>query len=184
MGGFLVSRYRDELIKAMTMLADNKRAVFIGQCIKYPGHIMYGTLEHIPDDRKIEVPVFEDTQLGMSIGFALEGFVPVSIFPRMDFLIIAANQLVNHLDKVEEISRGQFKPKVLVRTMVGSITPLYPGPQHCQDRTEALRDMLTNIDVVKLEKADEIVPAYRRALESERSTILVEAPPKRQGYEE
>lgn len=179
-----MSRYRDELIKSMSMLAQNKDVVFLGQCVKYPGHIMYGTLEHIPDDRKIELPVFEDTQIGMGIGLALEGFIPVSIFPRMDFLIIAANQLVNHLDKIEDMSRGQFKPKVIIRTMVGSITPMYPGPQHCQDHTDALLCMLPSIDIVKLTEADEILPAYRKALKSERSTILIEAPPKREGYED
>lgn len=166
--------YKDEITKAMEMLAEDERVIFIGQTILYPGNVIYGTLENVPTSRKIEVPIMEDAQLGMSLGLSLEGYIPVSIFPRMDFLIIATNQLVNHLDKIEEMSCGQFSPKVIIRTMVGSTKPLYPGPQHCQDHTEALKCLLTNVDVVKLTKTKDIVPAYRAALESQRSSILIE----------
>jgi len=167
-------RYKDEVTKAMTLLAEDKRVIFLGQSVRYPGHVMYGTLENVPLARKIELPVFEDTQLGISTGLALEGYIPVSIFPRMDFLIIAMDQLVNHLDKIEQMSCGQFKPKVIIRTMVGSTSQLNPGPQHCQDHTEALKSLLTNIDVVKLLDPENIVSAYRNALHNLRSSIIIE----------
>lgn len=176
--------FKEELAKAMSWLGDNSRTILIGQSVAYPGHLLFSTLEHIPMPKRIELPVTEEMQMGLSIGLALEGFIPVSIYPRIDFLILASNQLVNHLDKVEQMSHGEFAPKVIIRTMIGSISPLNPGPQHSQDHTEALRLMLTNTDVVKLTKAEEIVPAYQRALESPRSTILVEAPPRRQGYDD
>lgn len=166
--------YRDEVVKAMDLLAREEKTIFLGQSIAYPGHVMYGTLENVPMSKRIELPVFEEVQMGMSIGLSLEGYIPISIFPRIDFLIIATNQLVNHLDKIEEMSHGQFKPKVIIRTMVGSIKPLYPGPQHCQDHTEALRCLLTNVDVVKLTESKDVVPAYRRALKSEKSSVLIE----------
>ncbi|MDP2949790.1 MAG: hypothetical protein Q8P22_09675 [Chloroflexota bacterium] len=180
-----MSRYRDALVEAMTLMAEQPASIFLGQSVLYPGHIMFSTIEHIPASKRLELPVMEDAQMGMSLGLALVGYHPVvSIYPRMDFLILALNQLVNHLDKAEVMSQGQFKPKVLIRTMVGSTYPLYPGPQHCQDHTAALKLMLTNVDVVRLERAEEIVPAYQKALASPRSTILVEAPRKRQGYED
>lgn len=166
--------YREEAIKAMKMLAENPQTIFIGQTVAFPGSTIYGTLEGIPMSRRIEVPILEDGQLGMSIGLSLEGFIPVSIYPRIDFLILAVNQLVNHLDKIEELSCGRFRPKVIIRTMIGSTKPLHPGAQHCQDHTEGFKHMLTNVDVVKLTKAEDIVPAYQKALESERSTLLVE----------
>ena len=176
--------WKEELTKAMTMLGELPNSIFVGQSVAYPGHLMTQTLEGIPKGKLLEFPVAEDLQLGCCLGLALEGYLPVSLYPRMDFLILALNQLVNHLDKFEQMSGGQFKPKVLIRTMPGSTFPLYPGPQHCQDHTEALKLMLTNVDVVRLETAEQIAPAYRMALERERSTILVEAPPKREGYEE
>ena len=168
-------KYKDEIIEAMNLLAQDDRVIFIGQNVIYSGAIaIHETLKHVPLSKRIEVPVFEDTQLGLSIGLSLEGYIPVSIFPRVDFLIIAANQLVNHLDKIEGMSCGRFKPKVIIRCCVGSTHPLNPGPQHCQDHTLALEALLTNVDVVKLVEADTIVPAYKRALESNKSTILIE----------
>ena len=95
--------YKGELARAMNMLAEDRRVIFLGQSISYPGNAIYGTLEQIPNSRKIELPVIEDVQLGIGIGLSLEGYLPVSIFPRMDFLIVATNQLVNHLDKITEM---------------------------------------------------------------------------------
>jgi hypothetical protein len=51
---------------------------------------------------------------------------------------------------------------------------LYPGCQSDGDYTAAFRLMLTNIDVVTLKDPEDIVPAYEKALSSDRSTILVE----------
>jgi pyruvate/2-oxoglutarate/acetoin dehydrogenase E1 component len=168
--------YKDELTKAMELLAKDERVIFIGQQIIYPGSIMYSTLQGIPSSKKIELPLIEDAQMGMSIGLSLEGHIPVSIYPRMDFLIIATNQLANHLDKIEEMSCGRFKPKVIIRTAIGSTKPLYPGIQHCSDYTDALKHMLKNVEVIKLTTSKDIVPSYEYALErkDERSTLLIE----------
>lgn len=166
--------YKKELTKAMQMLSNDERVIFIGQNLIYKGNIMFETLKGVPLEKRIELPIMEDAQLGISIGLSLEGYIPLSIFPRMDFLIIATNQLVNHLDKIEEMSSGRFKPKVIIRTMVGATKPLYPGLQHCSDYTEVFRRFLKNIDVVKLTEVEQIVDAYKRALGSERSTILIE----------
>ncbi|MFH1484924.1 MAG: hypothetical protein ABIH46_02540 [Chloroflexota bacterium] len=178
--------YRDELVKAMKMLGEIPTSVFVGQSVAYPGHIMTSTImDVVPRERIIELPVFEETQLGLSFGLLLEGYRPVvSVFPRLDFFIIAMNQLVNHLDKWPEMSQGQFTTGgLIIRTMVGSFYPLYSGPQHIQDHTDALKLMLTNVDVVKLTEPSHILPMYMKALWSPRSTILVEAPRRREGYE-
>jgi len=171
--------YKRELKKAMEMLAEDKRVIFIGQTVEYPGSPMYSSLEKVPKNKKLELPVAEDMQMGMSIGLSLEGYIPVSIYPRMDFLIIAMNQLVNHLDKVEEMSAREFKPGVIIRTMIGNTKPLYPGVQHCGDYTKMLEEGLKNILVYKIKKERWIVPAYYDALKRAKqgkSTLLIEVP--------
>lgn len=167
--------YKRRIIDAMNLLARDTRTIFIGQNVIFRGAIaIHESLQGIPQERRIELPVAEEMQMGMSIGLALAGFIPVSIYPRMDFLILALNQLVNHLDKIEKMSAGRFKPKVIIRTCVGAKEPLNPGPQHCQDHAAALFYMLKNIEVIKLNQAEDIVPAYIQALKSARSTVLVE----------
>ena len=148
--------------------------IFLGQNMKFGGTSMFHMIKHLPEEQRIELPVMEEMQMGISTGMALEGFKICNVYPRMDFLILAINQLINHLDKMEEMSDGQFKPKVIIRTCVGSTKPLMPGPQHSQNYTEALKKMVTNIDVVELLDAADILPAYTMAMNSTRSTILIE----------
>lgn len=167
--------YKDEIRRAMSLLVQDDRILFVGQSTLHPDVTpLFESLQDVPLSKRIEFPVAEEMQMGISIGLSLEGYIPVSVYPRIDFLMLATNQLVNHLDKIEEMSCGRFKPKVIIRALVGSTKPLYPGPQHCQDHTKALQCLLTNVDVVRLTSAEDIVPAYRRALESKRSSVLIE----------
>lgn len=163
--------YFDALREAMTVLAADARTVFVGQAVAYPGQRAFTTFEGVPSHRRIEMPVIEDFQLGFSTGLALAGFVPVSFFPRWDFLLLAANQMVNHLDKLPAMG---WRPRVIVRVGVGSDKPLDPGPQHTQDHGAAFRLMLSTVEVVDLLEEQQIVPAYRAALERDGPTILVE----------
>lgn len=166
--------YKEELTRSMEMLSSDPRVIFIGQSVKYGGQAMYPTLSRVKDSQKLELPIAEDMEMGMALGLSLEGFIPVALFTRFDFLLLACNQLINHLDKTADMSHNQFKSKVIIRTIIGSKYPLDAGPQHTGDYTDALRLMLKNIDVVKLTRTEDIVPAYKQALESERSTLLVE----------
>ena len=158
-------KYKNEIIRSMEWLGEKEDTIFIGQSIKYSGNAMYNTTKTISDNKKIEVPVFEDVQMGMSMGMALEGFVPITCYPRFDFLICATNQLVNHLDKISIISEGQFHPRVIIRTSIGSRIPLDAGEQHTQDHTQAYRNLLKRADVVILEESDDIFPAFKHAYE-------------------
>lgn len=169
-------KYFDELSRAMEMLAEDERTVFLGQAVACPGTAMSNTLKKVPEEKLIELPVFEELQMGMSTGMALNGTIPVSIFPRWNFLLLAVNQLVNHLDKMKAISNGGYQPKVIIRTGIGSERPLFPQHQHVGDFTEAFRSMCTNIEVIRLEEPEDIVPAYTKALQRDdgMSTIVVE----------
>ena len=158
--------YQKQLCEAMQELARDERVVFLGQGVRDAGTFISTTLQDVPLDKRIELPVAEEMQLGMSIGMALTGMIPVSVYPRWQFFLLAANQAVNHLDKMQ--------PHVIVRVGVGSTTPLDPGPQHKGDLTEAFRLLMPNTTIVRLDNADSIVPEYRNALERNGPTILVE----------
>ena len=114
--------------------------------------------------------------MGISTGLALNGFIPVTCYPRFDFLILSLNQLVNHLDKIKDMSLGKLKAKVIIRTSIGSKKPLNGGPQHTQDHTIAIKKMLKNIEVVKLKKTNQIFKSYKKALKRKdmKSTLLIE----------
>jgi len=169
-------KYKSELIRAMAWLGTKENTVFVGQACKVSGHAISSTLEKVPDTKRIELPVFEDMQLGLSTGMALEGYVTITMYPRFDFFILACNQLINHLDKIREMSKGDMSPRVIIRVSVGSKNPIDAGPQHTQNHTKALRLMLTDVNVVELKEPEDIFPAFQEAYERPdgRATLLVE----------
>ena len=132
--------YLKELQYSMKFLAKNKIVIFLGESVVYPGSSIFVSLKDVPKSKKIEIPVMEEVQTGMAIGMALNGYIPVSCYPRFDFLILAANQLTNHLDKIDYLTNNNFKSKILIRTMIGSTKPLNAGLQHTQDHTNALKN--------------------------------------------
>src|SRR3990167_5600011 len=166
--------YFDELTKAMTWLGEKPDTIFIGQSVAYPGNAMFKTLAGVPMEKRIELPVAEEMQMGMSIGMALTGKTVISIYPRFDFLLLAMNQLVNHLDKLENFTNGQFHAKVIIRVGIGSRSPLYPGVQHCGDYSEAFRKMLHNITVHQLKNTDYILGVYEAIYHLGISALVVE----------
>jgi pyruvate/2-oxoglutarate/acetoin dehydrogenase E1 component len=169
-------KYFDELKRSMEFLACDARVVFLGQAVACAGTAMSNTLRDIDPSRRLELPVDEEMQMGMTNGLAVAGMIPVSIFPRWNFLLLAVNQLVNHLDKLAQISHGGYRPKAIIRTGIGSERPLHPQPQHVGDYTEAFRLMCPNIEVIRLEAPEDIFPAYQKAYErtDDKNTILVE----------
>ena len=169
-------KYFDELKRSMEFLAADPRVVFMGQAVAVPGTAMSNTLKDVPPGRLIELPVAEEMQMGMTTGLALAGQVPVSIFPRWNFLMCGLSQLVNHLDKLAVMSNGGYRAKAIVRTGIGSERPLHPQHQHVGDYTEALRLMCKTNEVIRLDEPEDIFPAYERALlrDDGRSTLIVE----------
>ncbi len=167
-------KYFDELKRSMEYLANDDRTVFLGQAVAVPGTGMSNTLKDVSKDKLIELPVAEEMQMGMSLGMALHGRIPISIYPRWNFLLCAVSQLVNHVDKLSLMSK--YKANVIIRTSIGSERPLHPQCQHVGDFTEAFKSMCKTVEVIRLDEPFQIFPAYVKALlrDDNRSTILVE----------
>lgn len=171
-----MGKYFDEISKSMDYLAAQEGTVFVGQAVAVAGTAMRNTLTSVPLEKLIELPVEEDFQLGLSIGLAIQGYTPISIYPRWNFMLLATNQIVNHLDKFRELTSSNRREKVIIRTGIGSINPLHPGPQHTGDFTDAFKIMCPNLEITRLDDAASVFPAYKKAYERDDgvSTILIE----------
>lgn len=168
------SEFQQAVNKAMLMLADEDETVFVGQSVKFDGAAIYESLKGVPVNKRLEFPVVEDFQLGYCIGLSLTGKLPICIYPRFDFMLLCMNQLINHLDKLPLYG---WKPKVILRTRVGQKKPLDAGPQHTQNYTFPLRQMLsTRIEVLEVRNPNHVKEAYDLALENKHSTLVVENP--------
>lgn len=172
--------YKDELEQVMCWLGKQKNSYFIGQAVEYAGTGMTDTLKSVPLEKKKEFFVSEDTQLGTSIGMALNGTKVISIFPRWNFLICAFSQLYNHLDKIPIYSHRQYLPSLIIRTAIGSEIPLNPQAQHKGDLTDELQPLFKNIEIIRLDNKNMIFPSYQKAYQRTDglSTLLVEIPDK------
>ena len=171
-----MGKYMDELTRSMEYLGKFDNTIFIGQSVEVAGTAMRNTLLDIDDNKLVEMPVDEDFQMGLATGMALTGLIPISIFPRWNFLLLATNQIVNHLDKLKEITQNKNPGKVIIRTGIGSVIPLHPGPQHTGDFTEAFKLMCPNLNIVRLDKTSMIFDQYQKAYERSDgiSSLLIE----------
>jgi pyruvate/2-oxoglutarate/acetoin dehydrogenase E1 component len=167
-------RYKDELIKSMKWLGEKENTLFLGQATLFSGHAISSTLTEVPKEKLIELPVMEEVQMGMCTGLSLEGYVPISIYPRFNFMLLAINQLVNHLDKMREMTSGMLIPKVIIRVAIGSKRPLDGGPQHTQDFTESVKDMLTDVKLIELTEPKQVFSTFEDAYNRNGSTLIVE----------
>lgn len=169
-------KYNNEIVRAMSMLADHPKTIFIGQAVEYEGTGLYDSLSHLPLEKRIELPVAEYFQSGLANGMAIEGMIPVSTFPRWNFLLMGTDQIINHLDKFKNMSNGSLTPRVIIRVAVGSEHPVDPQCQHKGNFSEAFRNMTSNTEVIELIEPEDIFPAYVKALNRTDgiNTILVE----------
>lgn len=166
--------YYDALSLAMEWLGQQERTIFFGQGVGNAGTQLSKSFDGVPAEKRIEFPVAEEMQIGLCVGASLNGFIPISIIPRWDFALRAADAIVHSLDRLPLYSDGGYRPRVIIRTAVPSIRPFNPGTQHDGDFSEAFRLMLRTVRIIELEDATEILPAYQTALELNGSTILVE----------
>jgi pyruvate/2-oxoglutarate/acetoin dehydrogenase E1 component len=168
------TEYKIALTNVMTELGKLDDTIFIGQQIVYAGNPMSTTLGEVPKEKMIEVPVMEETQMGMSLGLAITGKTVISFYPRWDFLISAANQLINHIDKFE-LMTGK-KVNIFIRVGKGADVPLDPGHQHKANYINEFKTMCPNIEIHDLKTWQDVELSYKYAIENGGVHVLAEYP--------
>lgn len=165
-------KYGEAVKKSMETLALDSRAIFIGYNLTH-GSRAYGSLKNIPSEKIIEMPVAENLMAGLATGMAIEGFKPILIFERHDFMLNALDALVNHLDKLESLSNQQYSAPVIIRAILGSTKPIDPGPQHKQEFTDAFRNIL-KMPIYDPQDSEEVLKTYDRAFASNSPVMIIE----------
>lgn len=165
-----MTTYRQALTDSMKAFAEDLKSCFVGYGLQN-GKGGNGTLKEIPNEKICETTVAEELMVGMATGMSLAGLLPMVIIERFDFIWRGADALINYLDKAREISRGEFNPCVILRVIVGnSRKPLFTGPTHTQNYTEAFRHIL-RMPVYEVKTAEEVQAAYERAIREQREGI-------------
>jgi pyruvate/2-oxoglutarate/acetoin dehydrogenase E1 component len=168
--------YKDALTKSMTYLGQQEDTVFLGQQILWHGNPMSTTIGEVPKDKLIELPVMEESQMGMSLGMSMAGKTVITFYPRWDFLICATNQLVNHVDKIKLMSNQEWNPNMIIRLGKGSDKPLDPGHQHRGSYLASYEMMCPNIKFYDLRSWKDIEETYKTVYEKGGISVIVEYP--------
>lgn len=162
--------FKNAINAAMTEIG-KMNSVFIGYNVKN-GNAM-GTLKDVCDTQKIETPVAENLMTGLAIGMSFEGYRPVVYFERHDFMLVAADAIINHINYIERISHGEYKVPVIIKSVVADSGPFYSGPTHSQDFTEGFKQLVT-FPIYEPKTGPDAVLAYRKATHSNRPCMIVE----------
>ncbi|MDA9945247.1 hypothetical protein N9D65_00185 [Schleiferiaceae bacterium] len=122
------------ILAAHKYLLDNYPEVFvIGQGLWSPwyvGSTMTDLDKLYGKERIIDSPVSEVAVTGAALGASLYGYKPIVVHPRMDFMILAVDQIVTQAAKWSSMFGGQSSPNITIRGIVNRGGE--QGAQHSQ----------------------------------------------------
>ena len=103
-----------------------------------------GLVEKYGPERVFGTPLSEDAMTGVAIGMSLAGLRPIHVHIRMDFLLLAMNQLVNIAAKSRYMFGGHVHIPIVVRSIIGRSWG--QGAQHSQ----ALHSLFMHVPGLKV----------------------------------
>lgn len=84
---------------------------------------IFGSTENILEQfgpaRCVDTPISEDCMTGFGLGAAINGLRPIHIHIRVDFLLLAMNQLANMVSSFSYGSAGRMQVPMVIRAVVG-----------------------------------------------------------------
>ena len=122
-------------------LKTDDSVVLFGEDIRYN---LYGYTEGLYEefgDRVIDVPLMENTIVGMAIGASLLGLRPIVDLTVANFLYIAMDQIINMASKMRDMNGMNVPITIMCAEMDGM------GPQH-SDRPHDWFKMIPGLKVV------------------------------------
>jgi pyruvate dehydrogenase E1 component beta subunit len=96
----------------------------------YVGNSMTALEEDFGRERVIDTPVSEAASTGAAIGASLCGYRPVMIHPRIDFMLLAVDQIVTQAAKWRSMFGGRIGAPVTIRGIINRGGE--QGAQHSQ----------------------------------------------------
>ena len=151
----------------------DKNVLLMGQGIDDKG-AFYGTtagLSSIYGNRLIETPVSENAMVGVAVGLAMSGKRPVIQFHRVEFALLAMEQIINNAAKMHYISNGQHKCPLVIRMIVGR--GWGQGPEHSQS-LEAMFAYIPGLKVLMPTFPADYKGMLISAIEDDNPVVIIE----------
>jgi pyruvate/2-oxoglutarate/acetoin dehydrogenase E1 component len=155
-------------------VARDDRTFLFAQGVADPSS-MWGTLKGIGnrfgENRVIEMPIAENGAVGVAVGAALNGQRPIISFHRVEFALLALEQIVNNAAKSHYISNGRHKVPLVIRMVIGR--GWGQGPEHSQS-LEPIFSYFPGLKVVMPAFAADAKGMLIAAIEDDNPVIFIE----------
>jgi len=129
------------------LLASDPRVFVIGQGVWspwYAGSSLQDMEKEFGRDRVIDSPVSENATTAAAIGAALAGMRPIVFHPRMDFMLLAVDPIVNQAANWSYIFWGQANVPLVIRAAINR------GGEQGAQHSQALQAMFMHIPGLKV----------------------------------
>jgi pyruvate dehydrogenase E1 component beta subunit len=129
-------------------MALDPTVVVYGEDVGYEGGVFRATIglqEEFGKSRSFDTPLAESAIVGTAVGMAINGFKPVVEMQFMGFIYPAVNQIVSHVSRYRNRTRGQRSMPIVIRAPYGGgIRAL----EHHSESTEAMFAHIPGLKVV------------------------------------
>ncbi|MHC4981650.1 MAG: alpha-ketoacid dehydrogenase subunit beta [Planctomycetota bacterium] len=140
--------YAEAIREAMAqLLASDPRVFVIGQGLWSPWYVGASMKDLDRDfgrDRIIDSPVSENATTGAAVGAALAGMRPIMVHPRMDFMLLAMDPIVNQAANWSYLFAGQVSVPIVIRPIINR------GGQQAAQHSQALQAFFQHVPGLKL----------------------------------
>ena len=153
----------------------DRNTVLFGEGIDDPSS-MFGTTKKkkklFPKNRVFEMPLSENLFIGAAIGASYFGDRVVVNLQRVEFLLLAMEQLINNAAKSSYISHGKLKVPIVIRAVVGR--GWGQGPEHSQS-LESLFSMIPGLKVAMICFPDDAYHITKNAIFDNNPVVIIES---------
>lgn len=150
------------------------RVIVIGEGVPDPKAIFdttAGLRAKYGERRVFDMPLAENGMTGICIGAALSGLRPVMVHQRVDFALLAMDQLINNAAKWHYMFDGKASVPLVVRMIVGR--GWGQGPQHSQS-LQAMFAQAPGLRVVMPTTASDAKGMLISAIEDNNPVLFIE----------
>lgn len=129
------------------LLANDPRVFVIGQGLWspwYAGASLQDLEKEFGRERVIDSPVSENATTGAAIGAAMVGMRPIVFHPRMDFMVLAVDPIVNQATNWSYMFGGYVNVPVVIRCVINR------GGEQAAQHSQALQGLFMHIPGLKV----------------------------------
>lgn len=129
------------------LLASDERVFVVGQGLWSPWYVggsMADLEKEFGPQRVIDSPVSENATTGAAVGAALSGMRPIVVHPRMDFMALAIDPIVNQAANWSYMFGGQVGVPLVIRAIINR------GGEQAAQHSQALQAFFLHVPGIKV----------------------------------